>query len=360
MTTPLALSNTTNSTPIMDASSVVVCPIPHVKDEDSNLGALHTTMAAVAGVAESDKDDRSSSLSDIEDRPATERTAIPHMKSSPPPEEDDTEAETERLEESPQKLRKQQNVLLSATAGIVEGQKDSETQNSNTEAEPSLFALAVEQAPESTQTGAEEDGMDQTSDITSLEDTVEGTSRQVSPTSITGKKRKRSSHGTLGESDDAIVRSLKRAAVDLVNNLANEPGGFGIVNTVPVVEDEFMEDRVSDDEELSLDGEEEANDLLRPTSYTSKKNKGYHKTHRDTAPNGTNSIVVSPGIGDVDVNDANDAEESIVEDADMDDAIPGIEADAAIRNEEESEFPGLVSAKSFIKIAPLTTLPEKL
>ena len=357
MTTPLAVPETTNSAPTLDTSVATVCSIADIKGKDSNLGASHTTLVAHEGAAESDRDDRSSSLSDLEDRPATERAAILHLRSSPPPEEDDTEAETERLEESPQKHRKHQNVLLSATAGIIEGQTGSETRSLNKDAEPIVFALAVvEQVSGNAQNGAE-DGIDQTSDISSLEDTVEGTSRQVSPTSMTGKKRKRSSHGTLDESDNAIVRSLKRAAVVLVTNLANDPSDLGVPNPVAVVKDEVMEDHVSDDEELSLDGEEAANDLLHPTVYTSNKNKSYNKNHRDKAFNGTNSRGVSPGIEDADVNDANDAEESIAEDADMDDAIPGIEADAAIRNEGESEFPNLVSAK-FIKRSPLTTLLE--
>ena len=346
MTPPLVVSETTNSPPTLDLSVATVFPIPDVKGEQSNLGAPHTTLASHEGAAESDRDDRSSSLSDLEDRPATERTAIPHLKSSPPPEEEDTEAETERLEESPQKLRKYQNVLLSASAGIMEGQIRSETQSPNKEVEPRLFASAVvEQVPESAQNGAEDDSMDQTSDISSLEDTVEGISRQVSPKSMTGKKRKRSSREVLGENDNAMVRSLKRAAIDLVSDLANDSSHLGVPKSALVVKNEVMEDRASDDEELSLDGEEEANDLLRPTLYTSNKNKCYKKKHRENIFSGTGSRGASPGVEDVDVNDANDAEESIAEDADMDDAIPGIEADAAMRNEGESEFNNLVIAE---------------
>src|SRR6186713_3530218 len=52
-----------------------------------------------------DHDDGSSSLSELEDRPATEGTENHNEKSSPVSEdEEDTEAETERLEESPYKL----------------------------------------------------------------------------------------------------------------------------------------------------------------------------------------------------------------------------------------------------------------
>lgn len=63
-----------------------------------------------------DADDRSSSLSEIEDRGVTERLGI--ARSANTSDGGDTEAETERLEDSPQKTRSQQNVVLTATADI--------------------------------------------------------------------------------------------------------------------------------------------------------------------------------------------------------------------------------------------------
>ena len=61
-------------------------------------------------------DDRSSSLSEIEDRGVTERIDV--APSANVSDGGDTEAETERLEESPQKTRSQQNVVLTATADL--------------------------------------------------------------------------------------------------------------------------------------------------------------------------------------------------------------------------------------------------
>ena len=61
-------------------------------------------------------DDRSSSLSEIEERGMIERLDI--ATSINGSDGGDTEAETERLEESPQKVRSQQNVVLTPTAGI--------------------------------------------------------------------------------------------------------------------------------------------------------------------------------------------------------------------------------------------------
>ena len=61
-------------------------------------------------------DDRSSSLSEIEERGMIERSDI--ATSINGSDGGDTEAETERLEDSPHKVRSQQNVVLSATAGL--------------------------------------------------------------------------------------------------------------------------------------------------------------------------------------------------------------------------------------------------
>ena len=61
-------------------------------------------------------DDRSSSLSEIEERGMIERLDIaPSINGS---DGGDTEAETERLEDSPHKIRSQQNVVLTASAAV--------------------------------------------------------------------------------------------------------------------------------------------------------------------------------------------------------------------------------------------------
>lgn len=65
-------------------------------------------------------DNRSSSLSEIEDRGLTERLDSAAFANGS--EEEDTEAETERLEESPQKIRSEQNVVLSAAAHTTDEQ----------------------------------------------------------------------------------------------------------------------------------------------------------------------------------------------------------------------------------------------
>lgn len=99
-----------SATPPLQASSLpIVNPLPvsHIMapvDEQLNASIIV------------DADDRSSSLSEIEDRGVTERIGI--APSANVSDGGDTEAETERLEESPQKTRSQQNVVLTASTNL--------------------------------------------------------------------------------------------------------------------------------------------------------------------------------------------------------------------------------------------------
>ena len=62
-------------------------------------------------------DDRSSSLSELGDRAGLEHYSRAGSEAN------DTEAETERLENSPQKQRRQRNVVLTSTNGIYGDQQ---------------------------------------------------------------------------------------------------------------------------------------------------------------------------------------------------------------------------------------------
>ena len=63
-------------------------------------------------------DDRSSSLSELGDRAGLEHYSRAGSEAN------DTEAETERLEDSPQKQRRQRNVVLTSTNGIYGDQQN--------------------------------------------------------------------------------------------------------------------------------------------------------------------------------------------------------------------------------------------
>ncbi|MCJ1311784.1 hypothetical protein MMC25_005457 [Agyrium rufum] len=70
-------------------------------------------------LVEMDADDRSSSLSDIEDRLTNDATEEPLDIEEVESEAEDTEAETERIEGSPQKVRKQRNINLKLSYQIT-------------------------------------------------------------------------------------------------------------------------------------------------------------------------------------------------------------------------------------------------
>lgn len=63
-------------------------------------------------------DDRSSSLSEIGDRVGNDDLVSSRSRPANGSDLDDTEAETERLEESPQKPRKNQNLVMASTSHI--------------------------------------------------------------------------------------------------------------------------------------------------------------------------------------------------------------------------------------------------
>lgn len=295
--------------------------------------AAHTTNGDLGAVVHSDQDDRSSSLSDIEERPVANGLEKVTMKSSPPLEDYDTEAETERLEESPNKMRKQQNVVLSASAqpsGTTLCVSDGNL-GENTE----LRTVAAVLAHKNTHRDLEDDAMDQTSDISSLEDTADDTSRPNSPAGTSGKKRKRSSQGTSAESDTSGLRSHKRAAIGLHDATLNQQVRLEVPELALDINDDTMPDHISEDGELSVDGEEAPNDFLQPTLHKHKKNSRFGTRIAQNGLLSRSSRSVSPGIDDADAIESNEAEESVGEDADIEDLVPGMEPETVARNEED-------------------------
>ena len=101
---------------------------PPFESPPAQRGTLHAAESA-NGISPADStaemDDRSSSLSDIGDREANDEVEQPRALPSNASDINDTEAETERLEDSPQKQRKQQNVVLTVSNHVVGDQGDS-------------------------------------------------------------------------------------------------------------------------------------------------------------------------------------------------------------------------------------------
>ncbi|MCJ1378402.1 hypothetical protein MMC17_001500 [Xylographa soralifera] len=316
---------------ISSMPSSVELPSTLVQEHSSDPVAPQMSPLSHVTEVEIQRDDRSSSLSDIEERPVAEPLENSLVIASTISESDDTEAETERLEESPQKLRKHENVVFTATQKFTGGtQAISDESPSEKSRSIASNAHASGSMPDLVHSDPEDDPMDQTSDISSLEDTVEEASRAESPVSVSGRKRKRPTPKTTDRSDSAIVKSLKQAAEHLASNMIQNNSQSNVPDLALSVKEEPAEDHTYDDEEdeISVAGGDDANDLLQPTLYSNQKS---HRMDKGADEHG--SRTVSPRMEDIDVD--GDAADSGGEDADLDDVVQDMGIDATIRNEEE-------------------------
>lgn len=178
-----------------------------------------------------DEDDRSSSLSDLGDGGANEDLDDAHRGSMNDSDANDTEAETERLEESPQKLRKHKRVVLSlsANAGDI-GSSPPAMQGPIHETEITHQSYIahdnVAVLPQVLGPGVANGDIDQVSDISSLEGSPEELSKVASPPTITSKKRKRPSPPPLDDREPRPISSIlssqkRRSGSNLAEQSAN-------------------------------------------------------------------------------------------------------------------------------------------
>ena len=242
-----------------------------------------------------DQDDRSSSLSDLEERPAIEGDECNHDKSSSASEEEeDTEAETERLEESPHKIRKQKIVHLGVVNNLFNGDSPSTGLG-----EPTLpgDGTSVDKFGKP-DLAYSSDVPDATSEISSLEDSAAEGSPPDSPTSGSSKKRKRT--------EDTTAKSLKKVAIQLANHVADSMGGHGSESTTLAATSLNGEHQVEEAE--ATDGEAEESAV------------------EDQVDDDNTIAEAMDNINNIDSND---------EDVDMEDAGQEPDAGPSGRNEEE-------------------------
>lgn len=235
----------------------------------------------------SPEDDGSSSLSDLEDR-----TAADHQNKSSQlsdnGEEGDTEAETERLEETPRKARKRKMVHLSSS-------------NESTEA----VAPGSSKSKKHDQSGpakldGRQNGKDRSIEASGKLATQSGPQLKT----MAGKKRKRASSKL--EVPDLTAESLQRVSDHLANHV--EAGGEerSILPTATVRSNKTGQN-VAEDDDLSVDDGVE--------------------TPADDSPR---RPLPAGEDAEMDGNESN-------ENADMEDQRE-IEADASARTEEECKF----------------------
>lgn len=171
-------------------------------------------------------DNRSSSLSDIGDRLEAEDIDFsPHKVAS----EVDSEAETERIEDSPRRVRNKASIVLSVAGygtspsklaqsttydDLEDGDDDNEIEESPSKASRLPKSNGIERADDSNEEGEEEDDdddRDEDGDGDGDDDEEEEEERLPSPQEVIGKKRKRvASIGDISELHNADEPSRKR------------------------------------------------------------------------------------------------------------------------------------------------------
>ena len=310
-------------------------PSALIQEDPSDLMAPQMSPLSHVTELEIHGDDRSSSLSDIEDRHIVEAVENSITNNSTISDADDTEAETERLEESPQKLRKHENVVFTATQKPSHGIPATDNGGYSEKNGNEFNAPASGSMPDLVHSDPDDDPMDQTSDISSLEDTAEEASRAVSPLNVSGRKRKRPSPETLAKNDSAIVKSLKQAAEHLASNMIQDNDRPEAPELASSVKEEAVGDHIYDEEEdeVSAGSGYDATALLQPTLCSNQNSQRIEKGINERDSRAVNSRTVSPGIEDIDAD--GDAADSGGEDEDMDDVVHGMGIDATARNDEE-------------------------
>ncbi|KAF7872163.1 hypothetical protein EAF04_003088 [Stromatinia cepivora] len=191
------------------------------------------------------EEDRSSSLSEIEDKDAEqehEDDAEASDELSNPSEDDDSEAETERLEESPHKLRVQRNVVLNSHNSTDSHERSPsklhnqimahEAEEDEDDADP-LSDDDVSIANDSSKSSrhAEMDHNAETAAI-SLEDAAGEGKRALLTSEIDSRKRKRSIMGSGGLDDDFDEPLPKRTGA-----IIDQGDDYAIEDDLPVEED---------------------------------------------------------------------------------------------------------------------------
>ena len=300
-------------------------------------------------------EDRSSSLSDIEDKDPEQDDDAEGSDdlSNISDEENDSEAETERLEESPNKFRLQQDLVLSSHSNnqiydrspskphnqIIPDHQDDEDDD-----EPlSEDEMSIDESPESPKSSPHDDPEPPTAP-TSLEDSSGDKKKMLSVIDTDTRKRKRSIMAggafddDLGEPQRKRTGSVRTPADEyaieddnnqeeeldsshpISGNISADEGGVAPEDDAP----EKVEEPVADDENAA----ETPEVPVSPKKRGRKKKKSFEngiEIHEDeTAIDG--EVAVN---GDEEVRNGED--ENAENEGDD-------EAEAALKNEEEREF----------------------
>ncbi len=244
---------------------------------------------------EVDMEDRSSSLSDIEDRTAVEEANAQDVESSQVSEGEETEAETEQYDNSPEKRlhRMQLSAANSLLTGISAASMAARTQSVEED-----DVLGTEEE-DNGRLDQRDDVMDQISDISSLSESPEpDMSRSASPSSSPLKRKRSSISYPDDDAEDETERLAKKVTTSRTSSGSDRHNVAHAANQVEVTTEQ-EEQSPGDDEES---GAEEDIDV----------------TATEVAREEPVDIANSPP-----------------DDGDMDDAGAAADVDASARTEEE-------------------------
>lgn len=285
----------------------------------------------------SETDDRSSSLSDVEDRVGNEMIDPISTDSKHEAEAEGSEAETERLDESPQKNRKHKTIILTTSKRDMNGD--------HTVPEALIRTDELVELPKSDFTaglatngiGFENGPIDPTSDMSSLADSATEISRPVSPNSRGSRKRKRQSSGDPSESEhDLTAESLKEVTVHLANHVSSTADQEKQEELVPPMVRTYS-DPIDEEHGLS---DPEGPDSFSKNFQIPAAQKARLRTRNGHKASGKTPEIPTSGVGTPTIENALGEEDGLEaafsngEDAEMGDTFSN-DAGAAARNEEE-------------------------
>lgn len=327
--------------------------------EADRAGADAILQAAAANVSDdelSDVDvdgDGSSSLSEIEDKddePEQDPDGSEEELSNAYDDENDSEAETERLEESPNKIRTHKDVVLSSqNDGHIYNHSPSKLHNQimpddqvgEDEDDPlSDDEISLRESPKS----SVHDDPEPPTAATSLEDSAGEGKQLLSTIDADSRKRKRSIMAGSGLSDDADEPLRKRTGSIMT------PGDEYVVEdeehhdeeldtsnpisgNISGNEREEQEDEVAEEAEEPVAAEEEVPEAVE--ALTSPKRRGRKK--KKVIENGVTHDE-DPGTGADDDAAVNGEDEPQNGDEEAAENEGDDEAEAALKNEEERKF----------------------
>ncbi|KAF2174995.1 hypothetical protein K469DRAFT_684815 [Zopfia rhizophila CBS 207.26] len=262
-----------------------------------------------------DPDDRSSSLSELGDGSDDHSEATPRPPTAADFVDNDSEAETERLENTPRKLTRTATSTSIASEQLYERTPSklshSKTLDQEESAPPTPSAIG-----EDTTVGDIADGV---TELNSLPLVVESESASLSE--LTGRKRKRSSadSSTIDEPNEEPARKRSSTAKSLTLN-GDQGGVVDSSEQVGIGEElDDAEERISQlaQEEMELEerqadvAEETVSELATVANLT-KPRKGGRKGKRKVDDTGdtNNEAIATAEIPDGDVDGDNDEEDS--------------------------------------------------